>query len=153
MRLSGLRREQAVHLGLVKANHDLIADDDDGHTHLLRFLNHLFGFLPVSRHIVFGEGDTFLRKILFRPMAVRSGGGSINDHVFSRHYSPHFIVSIKYRRRGLIFGANLLTYQRITTCRAGSHQHSLALRTRTGSRRFKPASRTDIFDVLHQTTS
>jgi hypothetical protein len=86
-----LSRQQCIQLGLVIANHNFIIDNDDRNAHLFGLLYHLLGFLPIASYVVLGKGDTFLRKILFRPMAIGSGGGSVNNHVLIGHVSPRLI--------------------------------------------------------------
>jgi hypothetical protein len=63
------RGEQFVDAGPVKANDDLIADDDGrGAAALVRF-NQLLQRRGVLRDVPFDEADALLRKILFRAMA------------------------------------------------------------------------------------
>jgi len=61
-----------VQTRLVKSDHDLPAGGNDRNGSCSRDLGHLFKSRLVCRDIVVGIGDSLLRKILFRHLAVGS---------------------------------------------------------------------------------
>ena len=82
---------------MLKANDDFLADDNYRNTHLPRFPKHFQGQFQVTVDVVFGEADTLSRKILYRPMAVRSGGRRVNDDIPVSGFtiSSHLPVPVK----------------------------------------------------------
>ena len=77
--------QQFVYFTPVKTYDDVFIDDDYGYTHLTGLLYHLLDLVAVLGDIMLGIGNAFLRKILFRLMAVGSGGGAVNRHILFRH--------------------------------------------------------------------
>ena len=66
----------------VEPHHHLLTDDDDWHTAASRDGGHVLQGLPILGDIVVRKGDAALRKKLFRHVAVGSGGGRVDRHLF-----------------------------------------------------------------------
>jgi hypothetical protein len=79
------RRKQFVDAASVKADDDLVADDDRRSAATLVGPNQLLKRRGVHRDIAFDKGDPFLRKILFRAMAGASTIGGIDFHTLFAH--------------------------------------------------------------------
>ena len=136
--------QQFVDFTLIEPYYYFITNDYYGDTHLASLLDHLFGFVPVLGDIMVSVGKTFARKILFHPVAVGSGWGTVNDNVFVRHASPHIPVL-----QLLALGVDVLTHYWITAYRAGSHQRNPAVRALLRFLEFPASFRTNVFFICH----
>ena len=77
--------EHLLQPGRVKPDHELTACRNHGHTPRLCEFDHFIQRSPVFGHIDFREFETFLRKKLFRRLAVRSRRCGIDLDLFISH--------------------------------------------------------------------
>ena len=67
---------------LVKTDNHLIADKDDRHTHLARFLDRFLALFQVMRNVVFGVSDTSPFKKILGHLTEVAGRGAVNSYLF-----------------------------------------------------------------------
>jgi hypothetical protein len=93
------RRKQLVNTAAIKADDDLVTDDDRRRTAALVCPNQLLKGRRVHRDIALDKIDAFLRKILFRAMAGTSAIHSIYFDCFFSHLeiSPFLGQNLRVR--------------------------------------------------------
>lgn len=82
------RSKQFVDAASVKADDNLVADDDGRSAAAPIGPDQLLKRRGVHRDIALDKGDPFLRKILFRGMAGASPTGRVDFHTLFAHLAP-----------------------------------------------------------------
>jgi len=99
----------------IKTDNNLFPDSNNRNTPGSGYLNHFSRCLFVFTYIKFLVGNPFLRKILFRSVAMGSGGKAVYFYLFFHDYSsiPLSIILEKIRRYSLssTFGRQVLLFQ------------------------------------------
>ena len=97
--------EQVVDAAPVKADDDLIADDNRRRSAALVGPNQLLQRRGIFRDVALDEVDAFLRKILFRRMAGASAVGGEEFYRRFSHLNTSFLHCSPSLRAGCVMGA------------------------------------------------